>query len=114
MLKLLKERFKANNFDDERVIDAVNYVIDNYSGWDKLPSIADFINYDKKIRIYTAHELMEQYKDYYHTGATYDPIANEYIAVDINSELRYIKKDDYEKYKKNFIKWERRKNGRNN
>ncbi|MDH7604728.1 MAG: hypothetical protein QHH13_07510 [Melioribacter sp.] len=93
MLELLKERFKANNFCDQRIIDAVNYVIDNYTGYDKLPSIADFIRYDKKVKTYTYSELLAKHKDSYYYGAKYDPIANEYIYLkEIN---RYIKKPYY-------------------
>jgi len=56
MLDILKDRFADNKFSDRKIIDAVNYVIDNYGGWDKLPNIAEFIQYDKKIRIYTYEE----------------------------------------------------------
>ena len=90
MLELLKERFKANNFCDQRIIDSVNYVIDNYSGFDKLPSIADFIRYDKKVKTYTISELREKHKNDYYYGAKYDPIANEYTY--LKQIDRYIKK----------------------
>lgn len=100
MIKLLKERFKANGFNDERMLDAVNYVIDNYRGYDKLPSIADFISYDKKIKTYTGKELMEKYKDSYYYGASYDPIANEYELIDVNGEPKYVKKEEAVLWKK--------------
>ena len=46
-LSVLKARFKANKFTDQRIIDAVNNVIDTYEGWDKLPNIANFIQFDR-------------------------------------------------------------------
>ena len=61
--EVLKDRFKANGFSDERAIDAVNNVIDTYEGWDKLPNIANFVQYDKKQRVFTYYELLEMYKD---------------------------------------------------
>jgi len=99
-IEILRDRFIENNFNDERMIASVNHVIDNYEGWDKVPNIANFIQYDKTIRFYTGRELKEKYKDSYYAGATYDPIAKEYCAVDINvGELRWIKKEHQKKYK---------------
>lgn len=103
MINLLRERFKANGFNDERLRDAVNYVIDNYRGYDKLPSIADFISYDKKVRIYTRSELLEKHKDAYYYGAKYDPIANEYELINYNGKPRYVRKEDFIKHK--LKKW---------
>ena len=42
---ILQDRLKDNKFCDERLKDAVNYVIDNCSYPN--PQIADFIRYDK-------------------------------------------------------------------
>jgi len=56
MILVLKDRFAANNFTDQRMIDSVNNVIDTYVGWDKLPNIANFIQFDKKIKIFTYNE----------------------------------------------------------
>jgi len=50
---------QANNFTNKRAADAVNYVIDNYTGYDKIPAIADFIKYDKKIKYYKPHEIKD-------------------------------------------------------
>lgn len=58
-ISLLRERFKANKFSDLRMIDAVDYVIDNYTGFDKLPAIADFIKFDKKVRVYDYEEMLK-------------------------------------------------------
>ncbi|MBK8947182.1 MAG: hypothetical protein IPM32_18230 [Ignavibacteriae bacterium] len=91
-INLLRERFKANNFSDERMIDSVNYVIDNYTGFDKLPQVADFIKYDRKVRVYS-HAEVTQYN-----------LWRNVEAIDIGlSNPRWIKKEDFEKYK--FKKW---------
>ena len=58
-VSLLMEMFPENNFTDNRMRDAVNHVICTYEGWDKLPNIANFIQYDKKIKIYTYKEICE-------------------------------------------------------
>ena len=52
---LLTESLKRNGFTDERFTDAVNYVIDNCR-YPK-PSIADFVSYDKSVKIYSYEEI---------------------------------------------------------
>lgn len=56
---LLKDRFKENKFTDERLKDSINHVIDTYEGWDKLPNIANFIQYDKKVKAFTYEQVIE-------------------------------------------------------
>jgi hypothetical protein len=98
MINLLRERFKANGFTDQRMNDAINFVIDNYSGFDKLPAIGDFVKFDKKVKTYSYNELREKHKDAYYMGATYDPIAKEYGQIKVSTFLRYAKLEDIEKY----------------
>lgn len=57
-ISILKERLKANGFNDERLKAAVNHVIDTYTGFGKEPNIADFIQYDKKVKVYTYNEII--------------------------------------------------------
>ena len=52
---LLTESLKRNGFTDERFTDAVNYVIDNCR-YPK-PSIADFVSYDKNVKVYSYEEI---------------------------------------------------------
>ena len=59
-LEILKERFKELKFTDKRILDAVNNVIDTYQGWDKLPNLANFLQFDKTERLYTHNELLEK------------------------------------------------------
>lgn len=53
---ILSERIKENKFTDERLIDAVNNVIDNFVY--PSPTIANFVGYDKKIRLYSYWEMI--------------------------------------------------------
>ena len=86
-VSLLMEMFPENNFTDNRMRDAVNHVICTYEGWDKLPNIANFIQYDKKIKIYTYKEVCE----IGFVGMK---------AVDIGMDSpRWVKEEDAEKYK---------------
>lgn len=86
-INLLKERFKANGFSDDRLKDAVANVIDNYEGWDKSPNIANFINFDKKVKIYNYKESLEYGQKYL-------------VAVDLGfNEPRWITKEDQHNFK---------------
>lgn len=49
--QVFDERLKENNFTDTRLIDAVNHVIDTCVY--PQPTIAQFISYDKRIKLYT-------------------------------------------------------------
>ena len=101
MVSLLRDRFKANGFNDAKMIDAVNFVIDNYKGWDKLPAIGDFVSYDKTIKVFLWTELLEKTKeDSPQTRAEY---LNNFIAIDFYGEQRFARKEDVERY--NLKKW---------
>lgn len=59
---ILQEMIKKDNFCDSRLIDAVDHVIRNcrYPN----PTIAEFISYDKKMKIYTYNECIKIISDY--------------------------------------------------
>lgn len=96
MMNVLRERFIENNFTDSRLKAAVNHVIDTYEGWDKLPNIANFISYDKKVKIYT-----------YDEACSYSGGMKNLTAVDIGFENpRWMLKEEVEKYK--IKKWEKK------
>lgn len=87
MLDELKEAFIDNNFTDERVKHAVNHVRDSYEGWDKLPNIANFVQYDKKVKIYT------------HGEVTQNNLWGSVEAVDVGTDKpKWALKEDVEKY----------------
>jgi hypothetical protein len=52
---VLSERVAANGFTDERIQDAVNHVVDTCKY--PTPTVADFMSFDKKRRIYTYAEM---------------------------------------------------------
>lgn len=53
---MFSDRIKDNKFTDKRLNDSINHVIDNciYPA----PSIAQFISYDKRIKLYTYHDMV--------------------------------------------------------
>jgi hypothetical protein len=84
---LLKDRFKENGFTDERLQDSVNNVIDTYEGWDKIPNIANFIQWDKKVKTYIWSESIEIGQQYL-------------VAIDVGEDKpKWVMKEDQKKYK---------------
>lgn len=53
---ILTERIIANGFSDQRLADAVNNVIDNFRY--KELSVADIIQHDKRVKLYTYPEVV--------------------------------------------------------
>ena len=53
---ILTERLKINGFSDERFLDAVNNLLDTFRY--PTPTVADFISYDRQIRLYTYEEML--------------------------------------------------------
>lgn len=91
--EVLKDRFKALGFTDERALDSVNNVIDTYEGWDKLPNIANFIQFDKKVRLYEYDELLKETNDF--SAEAREKHFDKFVFV--KSLKKFVKKD-YEKY----------------
>ena len=54
---ILMDRFAEHGFSDRRMIDAVKHVIDTYEGYGRLPNIANFIQFDRQVRLYRHSEL---------------------------------------------------------
>lgn len=52
------DRIQANEFCDERLTDAVNYVIDNCVY--PTPTIANFISYDRTVKFKTWNEMTKE------------------------------------------------------
>jgi hypothetical protein len=74
------------------MIDSVNHVIDNYTGYDKLPAIADFIKFDRKVKIYT------------HAEVTVNNLWDSVVTINVGlPKPRWIKTEDYNRF--NFKKW---------
>jgi hypothetical protein len=94
--EILKNRLFENDFNDNRLIDAVNHVIDTCIY--PVPTIANIISYDKKIKLLTYAELVKE-------NDLFKGIAEHYIAVKITGTdyPMFAKKEDFEKY--NLIKF---------
>lgn len=54
---MLFDRAKKLNFSDARLIDSINHVIDNCQYPE--PTIAQFISFDKKIKLFTHPQIVE-------------------------------------------------------
>jgi hypothetical protein len=102
MLEELKDAFAHNGFTDGRMRDSINHVRDTYEGWDKLPNIANFIQFDRKIKFYDYSELLEQSKDFQPSERS--RFLNRFILADVGfSEGKYIEKIYQEKF--SIKKW---------
>lgn len=99
---VLDEMVDEEKFSEERFKDAVNSLIKNCVYPE--PTIANIISFDRTVKVYTYHELMEKYKTCYYMGSTYDPIFTEYGKIDFHGQERFCKKEDIEKY--NLTKWQ--------
>ena len=55
-LDVLSERIYANNFTEERIRDAVVYVLDNFRY--RQPTIADVISFDKRVKVYSYAQIL--------------------------------------------------------
>ena len=88
------EALKSNNFTDERLIAAVNYVRDTYI-YPK-PSIANFIAYDKKIEALNYQEMLKKLNEL--GGATFNSL---YVSVKLEGKGLpfWTLKENQEKYK---------------
>ena len=100
--EILKERFKANGFDDERLKASIDSVIDTYEGWDKLPNIANFIQFDKKIKVHSYYDFLEITRDMDASTRTAWQGQRVYKKIKGREGLYYVLKTDYENYKHLF------------
>jgi len=94
--KVLKDRFADNGFSDQRMIDAVNHVIDTCTY--PIPSVAEFIRFDKRVKVLTYSEI---------TKAQYDGTLSwdDYTAIDVGLDKpRWAKSEDVVRYR--LTKWE--------
>lgn len=100
MLESLKEAFADNDFNDERMIASVKNVRDTYEGWDKLPNIANFIQFDKEIKFHTYNDMLNLTTEM--SPKLREQWLGDHIYTKVNGELRYISKTDHNKFKHLF------------
>ena len=55
--EVLAGMFAEDKFSDARMMAAVKHVIRNYAGFDKVPNIANFMQYDKRIKLYRHRQI---------------------------------------------------------
>lgn len=90
-IDILIQRIKQNGFSDKRLMDAVNHVIDNcvYPS----PTVAQFISFDKVVKIYTYDDVMRMINEVPNVFETYKairlPNAVKPMYVHINDFTRY-------------------------
>jgi hypothetical protein len=95
--EVLNRRLKEKEFTDNRLMDAVNYVVDTCQY--PVPAIANFISYDKNVQVLTYADLVKQLNDDRGSWDYYDQIKVPGI-----DKPRYVRKEDVEKY--NLQKWD--------
>lgn len=59
---IFQERLKDKGFTDQKLNDAVNYVIDNCIY--PTPTIANFLKYDKNIKLYSYEQMLKMNNEY--------------------------------------------------
>jgi len=94
---VLNRRLAEKEFTDQRLKDAVNYVIDTCQY--PVPTVANFLSYDKSVEIFTHADLCRQLKD--------DQFAFDYydlVKVPGVNKPRYVRKEYVNKY--HLEKWE--------
>ena len=95
---MLINRLEANGFTDQRLMDAVTHVIDKCV-YPK-PTIAQFISYDREIKLYSRSQLLTM------NGNGNKPF-DIYKAVDIGKDApMYAIEEDIIKYK--LKRWEQK------
>lgn len=84
---ILIERLIVNGFTEKRVKDAIAYLIDNFKY--QVPSVADIISFDKKIKLYSYNEVAEMVTE---NKATF----NDFYKHWVGDTLYRVKKTDAE------------------
>jgi hypothetical protein len=84
---LLSERIIANNFSDQRLKDAIGYLLDNFRY--PSPSIADIISFDKRVKLLTYGQLLIENDK---TGRAF----KDYECIDRNGKKYWINKAEKE------------------
>ena len=92
--EVFRERIRNTNFSDKRLVDAVNFVIDNCIY--PTPTIANFISFDKKYKIYTYEKMLKKLDDYGNDSKFWDsyksvllPNYKERIWIHVNDIVMY-------------------------
>jgi len=85
---ILWDRLKAHNFNDEKLKDAVDNLIDTCIY--PLPTIANLVSFDKRVKLYTYNEL----GNLFHEGYTQD----DFTRIKLKNKTFWVKKSEKEQY----------------
>jgi len=93
---VFSDRIKDNKYNDSRLNDAVNHVIDNciYPS----PTIAQFISFDKMMKLYTYDDVLKMNDLSQSAFKEYRP-----VRIGENTRPMYARLNDIEQY--NLTKW---------
>ena len=87
--KVLIDRIKEKGFTDEQLKDSVNHVIDNCIY--PTPSLANFLSFNKAIKVYTYSELCNR-------AANQECNFSDYARIEIHGSGYWVKKSDKDIY----------------
>ena len=93
---VLNRRLKELKFTDQRLIDAVNYVIDKCQY--PTPTVSNFISFDKEVEILTYKDVLKLLVE---DRNIFDKVIG--VRIDGKNEPCYAYKEDVEKYK--LVRW---------
>ena len=94
--EIFVERLTERKFTDQRLIDAVSHVIDTCPY--PIPTVANFLSYDRCIDLLNHSDLMDMLKDDIHVFDRYEP-----VRIPGLDKARYARKEDILEYK--LEKW---------
>ena len=97
--KIFAERLRERKFTDQRLIDAVNHVIDTCVY--PIPTVANFLSYDRCIELLTHADLVDMLSDDRYVFDRYEPVRIQGI-----DKPRYARKEDILEYK--LEKWNKK------
>lgn len=92
---LLKERCKEKNFTKQQFYDAVNNLVDTCVYPE--PTIAQILNWNQTVESFTYQEILDFTKTF--SPRERNNYWNQFIAVDIEGKMRYVKKEHQTKLK---------------
>lgn len=87
--ELLIERIKENGFTDQRLKDAINYLVDNFNY--PVPTIANVVGFDKRVKLLTYGQLIEVHD---RTGRAFE----DYCSIKKNGKYFWISKSEKEMF----------------
>lgn len=82
MVIILTQRITEKRMSAEQVTDAVNNLIDNFKY--PVPTVADIVSWDKKVKIYTHREVVDLLPQGYDFSM--------FEKITVNNQPRWIKK----------------------